>query len=80
MAEIKLSDGTVVKELRRFDGVKWITSLGKIYHNGSWEVLSKAEHFREDFVEMKGMSRLSNTGKILNGKLLFNTVDRYSVY
>lgn len=63
MASIKLANGTVVKELRIWDGTKWVGKRGCVRNGVSWdEFIRPILTFRDNNVTQSGMTKqLANT-------------------
>lgn len=58
MAEIKLANGREVKELRVWDGVKWVAKRGRIFNGEKWiDFIRPPLSFKDDFITTTGMTR-----------------------
>ena len=80
MAEMKLADGTLIKELRVFNGSQWVARQGKLYDGSQWVGLIKPlPSFRDDLITYTGLIRDTNTGLVQGGVLMFDTLVSYSV-
>lgn len=83
MAGIKLANGREVKELKVWDGVKWVAKRGRIFNGEKWiDFIRPPLSFKDDFITLEGMTIQSvpeNVSTVREGKLFFNTLVRYKV-
>lgn len=70
MAQIKLANGVAIKELRIWDGSKWIAKTGRICDGIRWlDFIRPGLTFKDDFITQMGLSRynaLTNTKSAIN--------------
>lgn len=60
MAHIQLANGQTVKELRVWDGSKWVAKKGRIYDGARWiDFIRPSLTFKDDFASLIGMSRFN---------------------
>lgn len=58
MAKIKLANGQEIKELRVWDGVKWVAKRGRIFNGVKWiDFIRPPLSFKDDFITTTGMTR-----------------------
>lgn len=58
MAGIKLANGREVKELRVWDGVKWVAKRGRIFNGEKWiDFIRPPLNFKDDFIIPIGLTR-----------------------
>lgn len=67
MAQLQLTDGTLILDVREWDGAKWISRIVKVYTANGWEDCFRPIMFSDDGASNSGSIRRSTTADINKG-------------
>lgn len=78
MAELKLANGTAIKDVRVWNGTKWISRIVRVRANDVWVDCYRPTYFSDNGTTVTNANRRTTTAFIDDG-LLFATNLTYTV-